>query len=397
MIRLTAVGLLLAATALHADDWPQFRGPGGKGVSTETGLPVTWGKDEGIRWKVDLPGRGLSSPVIADGRLYLTACTGPEMERLHVLCFNAGSGEKLWERQLWATGRTQCNKTTSMAAPTPVIDGKFVIALFATCDLVAFDRDGELRWYRALARDYPTIANNVGIAASPVLHEKTLFVPMETAGASFAVGIDADTGRNLWKDPRTPDICWTTPHVVKRGGRTEVVFQSASGLTAYEPKTGKRLWSFEAGLSKIPSLISSEGMIYAPAGALHAVKPGDGGAELAWESSRLGSATASPSIYKGRLYTVNSAGIVTCADPKDGAVLWKVRTKGPHSASPVFAEDRLYLVNNEGATSVIQLGDEPKVIATNELKDKIMASPALYDKAIYLRSDKTLYCIGAKP
>jgi outer membrane protein assembly factor BamB len=405
MSGLLLVGILAAAAlppSLQAQetelrrtgDWPQFRGPGGNGSSTESGFPVEWSKDRGVRWKVELPGRGLSSPVIAGGRLYLTACTGPEEERLHVLCFDARTGRRLWERQFWATGPTQCNRKTCMAAPTIAADGARVFALFATGDVAALDREGTLLWYRSLCGDYPTIGNNVGMAASPVLHQNTLFVAMENVGDSFVAGLDAGTGRNRWKLSRAQKINWTTPLVVEGGGRAQVLFQSPEELTAHDPETGTRLWRVEGKLATIPSPVAADGAVFAPGGTSLALRPGATDVSRLWESDKLPSATASPTFYKGRLYTVNSAGVVTCADPKDASVLWRARAAGPHSASPVFAEDRLYLVSEKGTTTVLQLGDEPKTLAENVLEDVFIASPALSGGAIYLRSDRALYCLG---
>ena len=385
---------LVMALAL-ADDWGQFRGPTGLGVSAETGIPVEWSKDKGVAWTADLPGVGLSSPVVAAGRVFVTATSGYEQSQLHVLCFDAKSGRKLWERRFWSTGPTQCNKKTNMAAPTPAADATRVFALFATCDLAALDRDGNLLWYRSLVGDYPTIGNNVGMAASPVLHKDTVFVALENVGESFAAAIDAKTGANLWKNGRSAKINWTTPVLSTRRGRTEVLFQSPTELTAYDAETGSKVWQVDGKFTTIPSPIAAEGVVYSPGGPFLALKPGDGGAERVWEKP-LATATASPSIYKGKLYTVDSAGIVSCSDPADGKALWKSRTKGPHSASPVFAEDRLYLLNEAGATAVLALKDEGKVLATNELGDPMLASPAISGGAIFLRSDKKLYCIGAK-
>ena len=382
----------LLALAL-ADDWTQWRGSNGLGVSTETNVPVEWSKDKGVAWTADLPGVGLSSPVIAAGRVFVTATSGPEQDRLHVLCFDAKTGARLWERRFGSTGSTQCNKKTNMAAPTPAADATRVFALFATCDLVALDRDGNLLWYRSLVGDYPTIGNNVGMAASPVLHKDTLFVPVENVGESFAAAIDARTGVNLWKNSRSAKINWTTPVLSTRRGRTEVLFQSGGELTAYDAETGSKVWQTEGKFTTIPSPIFADGLVYSPGGPFLVLKPGDGSAEKLWEKP-LATATASPSFYKGKLYIVDSAGIVSCADATDGKVLWKSRTKGPHSASPVLAEDRLYLLNEAGATAVLDLRDEGKVIATNELGDPMLASPAISGGALYLRSDKKLYCIS---
>src|SRR5262245_13588662 len=159
--------LLCAGGALRSSDWPQFRGPGGSGVSADVNLPARWSATENIRWKADLPGRGVSCPVVASGRVYVTACTAYRERRLDVLCFEASAGKKLWDRELAATGSTTCHAKTSIAGPTPVTDGERVYALFATGDLACLDKNGDLIWYRSLAGDYPHITNQVGMAASP--------------------------------------------------------------------------------------------------------------------------------------------------------------------------------------------------------------------------------------
>lgn len=386
----------LIGSGLHAGDWPRFRGPGGSGVSDETGLPVKWSKTEGFRWKLDLPGKGLSSPVIIGNRLYLTACTGWEQKRLHVLCYDARTGEQRWHRQVAATGPTKCNRVTTMAAPTPVADENRVFTLFGTGDLAAFDKEGHLLWYRSLLKDYPTIGNNMGMAASLALHEDVLFVPMENVGESFHAGIDARTGRNLWRHPRRSRISWTTPIVVSQGGRTEVIFQSPGELNAYDPLSGSKLWSYRGGFSSQPSPVAGDGIIFAPGGNSAAVRPGATESRKLWDSRRVASDSASPVLHQGRVYTVGKGGIVACADAKSGEVVWKHRTKGRYFGSLLIAENRLYLVNQEGVTYVLQLGDEPKELSKNELGEKIYSTPAVAHGAIYLRSDSTLYCIGAK-
>jgi outer membrane protein assembly factor BamB len=387
--------ILALLLALQSHDWPQFRGPGGRGISTETDLPLAWSKDRGIRWSVELPGRGLSSPVIVGGRLFLTACTGPSQERLHVLAFDAKTGKPLWQRQFSATGSTQCNNKTSMAAPTPVADAGRVFALFATGDLAATDPDGNLLWYRSLVGDYPTIGNNVGMAASPVLHKDALLVAMENVGESFVGAIDARTGRNLWKRERPSKINWTTPFVAEHGGRTEALFQSPGGLTAFDPMTGSRLWSYDSGMATIPSPVSAEGVVIVPGGTSVALRPGRESAEKAWDSKAVNVGTPSPTIHDGKVYAVNDQGFVVCADLKTGAELWKARTKGKCSASPVIAGDRLYLVSDAGETTVLKLGAEAETLSVNALEDPMQASPAVWGGAIYLRSDKRLYCVGA--
>ena len=385
------------ATA-RAADWPQFRGPGSLGTSEEKNLPVKWSAKEGLRWVADLPGRGLSSPVVAGNRVFVTATTGYQQSRLHVLCFDLASGKKLWERQFWSTGSTTCHPKTSMAAPTPVTDGKNVYALFATCDLVCLDMDGNLVWLRSLAGDYPTVTNQVGMAASPTIWKDTLLVLLENAGESFAAGIDTATGKNKWKVERKRQINWTTPIVIQNGNDAEVLFLNGSELAAYDPATGKKRWSYDGGGSTTPSAVPGKGMVLVPGSELVALKPpaGKGEPEVLWSSTPLRPATASPVYHDGRVYTVTGAGVLNCGDAASGKVLWQQRLKGPFSASPVVADGKLYAVNEAGICHVVQLGDKPEVLAANDVGDTILATPAISGGAILLRSDGKLWCVGEK-
>lgn len=396
---LLLAALLLAPAILRGEDWPQFRGPGGKAVSSETDLPVKWSKTEGLRWKAELPGRGLSNPVIAKGRVYLTCSSGYREGRLHVLCFEEATGKKLWERQFASTGNTACHPKTNMAAPTPVTDGDNVYALWATGDLAALDRDGNLLWYRSLVGDYPKITNQVGMASSPVLVGTTLLLPLENAGDSFAAGIDVKTGKNKWKVARSREINWVTPVVVESGNRTAAVFHTPGEATGYDPETGKVMWTHkgDTGLSSILSSVVGEGVIYVPGGNLAALEPQPEGKapKVLWQTSHLKSAYSSPLYYKGRLYNITGVG-VTCVNTKDGELAWTQRLTGPFSASPVVADGKLYAVNEKGQTAVVKLGEKPEVLARNDLDDVILATPAIANGAIYLRSDKYLYCIGGK-
>jgi outer membrane protein assembly factor BamB len=404
-----ALTILFLVLPVFAEDWPQFRGPDGRGVSSETGLPVRWGPGENMRWKADLPGRGVSGPVVARGRVYVTACSGPLQERLHVLCFDAATGKKVWERQLWATGNTLCHAKTCMAGPTPVTDGERVYALFATGDLACFDAGGMLVWYRALCQDYPNVSNQVGMAASPILWNDVLIVPLESAGDSLAAGLDKLTGRNRWKVDRPRDISWGTPLLVTHGSgdrATDVIFASPKGLTAYDPATGRKRWSYRGpGLSSIPSAIAADGLVLLPSGAALRPPPnvppreeggGEPAPEVVWKTAKLHPAYATPLSYRGRLYVINGAEILHCAELQTGKVLWRQRLKGSFSASPVAGDGKLYLVNEEGLTFVVEPGDEPRIVSENALGEMILATPAIAGGALFLRSHGHLYCIGRK-
>jgi outer membrane protein assembly factor BamB len=349
-----------------------------------------------VRWKAELPGRGLSNPVIAGGRVYLTASSGHRDRRLHVLCFDLAGGKKLWERRFVATGSTNCNPKTCMAAPTPATDGAAVYALFATGDLAALDSGGDLLWYRSLVGDYPKVTNQVGMAASPALAGNVLLVPLENAGDSLALGLDTRTGKNLWKARRFRDINWVSPVVFPCGGRPAALFGTRTDVTAYDPETGKVRWTFRADdLSSIPSPAYGGGLVFVPGAELRALRLRGGKPEVVWKTPRLRHGYGSPVYHKGRLYGLGGV-TVDCVNARDGEPLWQQRVTGPFAASPVIGDGKLYAVNERGMTTVIQLGDRPKVLARNELNETILATPALADGAIFLRSDKHLWCIGAK-
>jgi outer membrane protein assembly factor BamB len=400
MKKILSVLFLAAVAGLGTGaEWTQFRGPAGGAFSQEKDLPVKWDKETGLRYKVALPGRGLSNPVIAGGRIYLTACSGFREKRLHVLCLDEATGKKLWERQFTSTGNTGCHPMTNMAAPTPVTDGKAVYALFATGDLAALDREGTLLWYRSLVGDYPSITNQVGMASSPVLAGNVLCLPLENAGDSFAAGIDKRTGKNLWKVKRDKNINWVSPLVIQSGGKATVVYQTANEATAYDPETGSVRWKVEGGFTTIPSPAASPDMLFLTGGEVKGLKLGglNEAPQEAWASKRLlvGGGFASPVYHDGKLYGLTGTGI-NCLDAKTGEEAFKLRLKGPFDASPVIADGKLYAVNRTGLTSVIELGEKPRVVATNDLGDTILATPAIANGCIYLRSDKWLYCVGAK-
>jgi len=392
-----ALILPFLAIPLHAEDVTQFRGPNGLGISKETNLPLTWSATDNIRWKAELPGRGLANPVIADGRVYVTATGAYQQKRQIVLCFDLKTGRKLWERQVWATGGTQCHPKTNMAAPTPITDGRHVYALFATGDLVCYDKAGDLVWYRSLVGDYPTVGNNVGMAASPTLHEDTLLISLENAGESFLAGIDKRTGENRWRVQRPRDINWVSPLVIQNQGKAEVVVQGSDGMTAYDPANGEKKWNapkLRSGTYASPTY--ADGVVYAPSDKFTALRPSAGEPEVLWQQIKLRPNYCSPIVHQGLVYIVNGNGIVNCASAKSGEILWTHRLDGPFAASPLLGDGKLYLVNEKGVGTVLAAGDQLKVLATNMLDDTILATPVASDGAIFFRSDAAIYCIGEK-
>jgi outer membrane protein assembly factor BamB len=391
--------MLLLVGAIRAEDADQFRGAGGLGVSAEKNLPTHWSAAKNLRWKAALPGKGLSNPVVAGGRVYVTATGAYKQKREVVLCFDAKTGKKLWERQVWATGTTLCHPKTNMAAPTPITDGERVYALFATGDLVAYDKDGDLAWYRSLVGDYPTLGNNVGMAASPTIWNDLLILCMENAGESFAVGIDKNTGENRWRIARPRGINWVSPIVIRNQGQAEVLLQGPTGIDAHDPLTGKKKWS-APGIRQgaYASTTFGDGVVFAPSSKFTALRPGQGKQEpkVLWQSIKLRPGYCSPVVQGGLVYVVNGGGIVNCADARTGYILWTHRAKqGSYTASPMLADGKLFVLNEAGVTTVMQTGREANVLAENRIDDTFLASPVASGGAIFLRSDGALYCIGA--
>jgi outer membrane protein assembly factor BamB len=289
-----------------------------------------------------------------------------------------------------------------MAAPTPAADGERVCALFATCDLACFDAGGTLLWYRALASDYAEVSNQVGMAASPILWRDLLILALETDSDAFVIALDRKTGRNRWKTPRGKGINWTTPLVARLGAVEDLLLQSRWGLSGYDPATGAERWKHPDPLDSIASPVAGGGSIFAPGGGIVALRPGKEAAapEVLWKSNRLRAATASPLFYRGRVYAVNSAGVLTCAEPAAGEVEWQERLAGPFSASPVAGDGKIYCANEEGLVAVVDAGASPsgpeapkRLLGAYPLGEPTLASPAIAAGALYFRTDRHLFCI----
>lgn len=388
---------LTLALTLTAAEWPQFKGPNATGVSTEKNLPAEWSKDKGIKWKATLPSRGVSSPVVAGGKVYVTCSSGTHDDRLHVLCFDAATGKQLWHRQLQGTGGTACHPKTCMAANTPVADETGVYALFATADIAAFDADGTLRWYRSLVGDYPTITNQVGMASSPILVKDRVIVPMDNAGESFLAALDTKYGKNVWKVERKRDINWVTPVVREVDGKTEVLFAGPDGLTAYDAANGDKRWNHKAGLNLIPTVVVDGDALYLPGSGVTKVKLTDKGVadKPEWDSKSVRPGMPSPLVYAGKVWAANGQGILTCADAKTGKEVFTERVKGAFSASPVAGDGKVYFLNETGVCTVLDANAKTfELLAANELGEETLGTPAISNGLIFIRTDKALYAMS---
>lgn len=391
LISITLVSLVWLNAA--AADWTQFRGPHGNGISDETTLAAKLGETN-VAWKRALPGRGLSSPLIIGERVFVTCSSGPKQDRLHVICLSAADGKKMWERQFWATGRTLCHPKSSVAAPTPASDGRRIYAVFSSNDLVCLDLEGNLIWLRGLTRDYPKAGNNLGLSSSLVVVGDVVVAMSENESDSFTAGLDAATGVNRWKMNRPKEANWTSPIVIPAaGGGNLVVLQSDKGVTAIDPATGKIAWEALSKADTIPSPTLVGDVIYVPGDGITALKlNATNSPTQMWKVSQLATGTASPLALGDRLFIVNRASVLTCADAADGKRLWQLRLQGPFSATPVAAGNTLFCVSEKGVLQAVDTTKpEGEIVSTLELKETILATPAIADGALYLRSDATLW------
>ena len=315
--------LLVLAPVVSGADWLQFRGSDSSGyVEDDPRLPDVL-DEQNIAWQKPLPGRGLSSPIVVGERVVVTCSSGPDQERLHVLCFSDSDGELLWERQFWATGRTMAHEKTCVAAPTPASDGERIFALFSSNDLICLDLEGNLKWLRGLTQDYPNASNSLGLASSPVVVGDTLVVHIENDSQSFAAGIDASTGQNRWRKERTKRANWSSPVVF--GDR--VALQGSEGVDVLVPATGEIEWHFGSGASTIPSSAVGGGKLFVPSDGLAAVHYDSStkAVEVSWTEGSLRPGTASPVFAGDKVYVITSAGVLNCADASDGERLWRIR------------------------------------------------------------------------
>ncbi len=394
-ITLITLFLLTVAPMLRAD-WLNFRGPNASGYDpTVKNLPTEL-SEKTLAWKISLPGRGLGSTIIVGGRVFVTAASELEQRQLHILCFSANDGSPLWERKFRATGRTMSHNKTCVAAPTPASDGERIYALYSSNDLICLDLEGNLLWMRGLTLDYPNASNSLGMASSPIVADDTLVAQIENDSESFAAGFDLDTGVNKWKIDRPSSANWTSPTFMKVDSQTVVALQSSKGILGVLPDTGSSVFAFKGGAATIPSSSARGDMLYIPSNGLTAIKVAANGAEptKVWNQSSQKPKTPSPLLVDGKIYTINGAGVLSCADISDGERLWRIRLKGPVSGSPVAGGGgHLYVFSEQGVAQCIDVtGDEGKVISEFELKETILGTASISSSGgLFVRSDGSLW------
>ncbi len=374
-------------------NWLSFRGESGNGMISQS-LSPNIDLESKLSWRIDLPGRGLSSPIVVNNNVMITASSGPNQETLHILSFDIKNGDLLWERRFKATGRTICHEKTCVAAPTMVSDGKVVIAQFSSNDIFCLDLKGQLKWLRGLTFDYPNAANGLGMSSSPVISKEVLVVQVENDAESFATGLNLLNGTTIWQKKRPRGANWTSPSILGKGKSQLVALQSKEGITLIDPLTGKNQWSFMEGASTIPSSTILGKIILVPSNGITAVKglPGGLSHTQLWQDNKLGPGTASPAISGSRFYVINKANVLTSADIQTGEIFWRMRLKGPMSGSPLATSNYLFIFNEDGLGQFVRLGkDKGETVKSLALNDTILCTPAVADKSLFIRSDKSLW------
>lgn len=412
------------ASESRPDSWPDFRGPWKNGNvhapgSTESrGLPLTWSEAENIAWKTAMPNDGLSTPVIMDGRVWLTAATEDGRESF-VVCVDAATGEILLNERLFQTEAPEPlgNNINGYASPSVVLEPGRVYVHFGTYGTACLDMEThEVLWAR---RDLPC-RHYRGPGSSPLLYENLLILSFDGVDQQYVAALDKTTGETVWRTDRS--TVWTdldengqprnegdfrkafsTPIVIEGAGRSQIITLGAKAGFAYDPYTGAELWKItHDGHSSSPRPVSGHGLVYVTTGhglsELWAVRPdGEGDVtetHVAWRvTGREVPKQPSPVLVDDLLYLVSNEGIASCVDALTGEVVWSERIGGNYMASPVHGDGRIYAVSMQGTTTVMRAGRAFELLAANRLDAGCLASPVVSGKALLLRTKTHLYRI----
>jgi outer membrane protein assembly factor BamB len=384
--------------------WPRWRGPSGQGVVEETGYPETWSDTDNVVWKVEVPGRGNSSPIIWDDRIFLTTAYDNGVRR-SVLCFRRSDGKLRWEVFAPDANPESPHPKNGYASATPTTDGERIYAYFGNHGLMAVNFDGKLAWHHPFDEMEPFH----GTAGSPLLYKDSVIIYQDhQGGSSFVAAFDKRTGKVLWSTRRSERVGWGTPIAIRAGERDELIVSSQKRVQAYDPASGDELWSCGGNLFEvIPTPVVGHGLVFCSsgrAGPTLAIRPGGSGdvtkTHVAWKSPKGSPFVPSPLLYGDYLYMVNDmVSVATCYEAKTGRLMWQGRLGKSHregfSASPIGVQGKVFFTNDEGETFVLKAGPEFELLHVNRLNARTLASPALVDGRWYFRTSRHLYSIGS--
>ncbi len=400
----------LLANQSVASDWPQFRGPGGQGHSEAQNLPLTWSESENISWKVPISGLGWSSPAIQGNQVWLTTAVD-DGKSLHAIALNRTTGETIYDIvvfELEDPGKV--HSKNSHASPTPLIEGDRVYLHFGAHGTACLTTDGTVVWKtQDLQHDH-----RHGPGGSPVIYEDLLILNCDGSDIQFVVALDKNSGNARWKKKRehisedrltgksNVPMAYTTPLLTEINGTMQLLSSGADSIVSYNPKTGDENWWFRYdGYSNVPRPVAGKGHVFISSGydrpEFFAVRVDGTGdvteSHLAWNMKKAAPLNPSPLLVGDELYLVSDNGIATCLDAVSGEQHWQERIGGNFSASPTLADGKIYLLDEKGTTTILAAGKTFEKLAANQLEGRTLATPAIVDETIFLRTDTNLYRI----
>jgi len=391
-------------------DWPQFRGPDGQGHSNEKNAPLEWSDEKNVKWKMAVPGKGFSSPVIFNKQIWMTSAEN-EGKSLHAICLDKTSGKLIHNIKVITTDDAgPRHRLNGYASPTPVIDKEHVFVHFGPRGTACLNKKGEVIW-KNTDLNYNVIQ---GGASSPILYNDVLFLTCDGIDFQFLVALEKQTGKVKWKQDRAhleaaaqkraiAKMSYSTPLIQSVEGKTQLVCSGADHVASYNINDGKEIWwmpyngfSIVGRPSYGNSLFYVVGSIRQDHFCIYAVQPGKGqlkNNQIKWQYSKGVPHVSSPILVDTEVYFVHDGGVASCLNAITGELIWNERLGGNYDASPIRIQNRLYFLNREGKTTVLSTGKRFNKLATNQLKGTFKASPAVADGSLFLRSDTHLFRI----
>ena len=410
---LSLTGLFLTGKA-RAVNWPEFRGPTAQGHAHKgVKLPLEWSPSKNIIWKQALPGEGWSSPVLRDGKLFLTAAVPmDESEKparsLRVLCLEEATGKILWSTHVFQqpSASPRIHKKNSHASPTPIVTpDKKLYAHFGHQGTACLDLEGKVLWATRSFK-YPPVHGNGG---SPLVVGDLLFFSCDGGKEPFAVTLNRHTGKLFWKQKRKTDakkrFSFNTPLLLHVDGQAQIISLASNAVIAYNPNNGTEIWRCRYdGYSVIPRPVFGHGLLFLSSGydrpTFYAIDPSGKGdvtdTHIKWTLKKGAPHTPSPLLVGNEVYLVSDGGIASCVDAKTGKEHWRERVCGSTSASPFYADGKIYIHDESGKGVVIVADKEFKVLAESEMNERTLASCAVGDDAFYMRTAAGLYKVAGK-
>jgi outer membrane protein assembly factor BamB len=401
LFTLIVLGASCANETSPASEWSRFRGPNGSGIASGEDIPVSW-DDQSVLWKIDLAGAGNSSPVVWGSRVFLQSASADGNER-SLLCLSANDGKQMWSAVVPGT-RGRAHQKNSQASSTPATDGERVYAIFwdgRELTLHAYDFQGKLGWKRRLGPFH----SQHGPGTSPIVHDGRVFVANDQDGTSIVQAFNAKTGEPLWQAPRQAfRACYSTPFIMESPGLSpQLIVSSTAGVTAYQPRTGAEEWRWEwkfdsSPLRTVASPIYGSGLIFSTSGdgsgARHAVAVKPGAQTPVWENKKTLPYVPSLLAAGDHLYYVHDRGLAGCCVAKTGEAVWTERLGGPVSASPVLIDGKIFAASEDGNVYVFPAAPRFTLLAKNVIGEPMLATPAVANHRLYIRTSARLYCIG---